>query len=144
MIVYAKHKDLWRPNLIERSDEMIARYRIPDKDPRGPWMTGDLDARNYYSKGIYPIQIPGGRRIPGPPPGRYWTVSEEKFWNLDSDKRIWWGEDGKSEPNIKKFLGEVRNGVVPQTLWSWQVAGSTRNSKRELIRILGGSENDVF
>jgi adenine-specific DNA-methyltransferase len=103
-----------------------------------------LDARNYYSKGVYPIQIPGGRLIPGPPQGRYWTVSESKFWELDRDKRIWWGEDGKSEPNVKKFLSEVRDGVVPQTLWSWKVAGSTRNSKSELIRILGGTEKDIF
>lgn len=123
---------------------MIARYQNPDNDPRGPWMTGDLDARNYYSKGIYPIQISGGRLIEGPPLGRYWTVSEEKFWALDHDNRIWWGEDGKSEPNVKKFLDEVRDGVVPQTLWNWEVAGSTRNSKSELIRIMGGSEGDVF
>jgi adenine-specific DNA-methyltransferase len=144
LMVYAKDKDSWRPNLIERSEGMIARYRNPDNDPRGPWITADLDARNYYSKGIYPIQIPGGRLIKGPPTGRYWSVSEEKFWELHRDNRIWWGEDGKSEPNIKKFLSEVRDGVVPQTLWSWQVAGSTRNSKSELIRILGGTEEDIF
>lgn len=144
LLVYAKDKENWRPNLIDRTEAMTARYTNSDNDPRGPWMTGDLDARNYYSKGEYSIQIPGGRLIPGPPKGRYWTVSEDKFWKLDADNRIYWGADGKSEPNVKKFLSEVRDGVVPQTLWRWQDAGSTRHSKTEIVRIMGGSEEEIF
>lgn len=140
ILLFAKNKNIWRPNLIERSDEMIARYRNPDNDARGPWMTGDLDARNYYSKGEYSIQIPGGSLIQGPPRGRYWVVSEENFWKLHADNRIWWGEDGKSQPNVKKFLSEVRDGVVPQTIWHWSEAGSTRHSKRELNDIMRGVE----
>jgi adenine-specific DNA-methyltransferase len=143
VLVYAKNKSIWRPNLVPRTEAMLARYTNPDNDPRGVWMTGDLDARNYYSKGTYPIQIPGGELIPGPPRGRYWTVSEEKFWKLDADKRIWWGEDGKSQPNIKKFLSEVRDGVVPQTLWPWAEVGSTRNSKSELNAILHGTADEA-
>lgn len=138
LIVYAKDKSLWRPNLLPRSEAMIARYQNPDSDPRGPWMLSDLDARNYYSKGTYPIQIPGGALIDGPPRGRYWTVSEENFWELNRNGRIWWGDDGKSAPNIKRFLGEVRDGVVPQTIWRWQETGSTRNSKSELNAIISG------
>jgi adenine-specific DNA-methyltransferase len=138
VLIYAKDKSVWRPNLVPRTEAMLARYTNPDNDPRGVWMTGDLDARNYYSKGTYSIQIPGGDLIPGPPRGRYWTVSEDKFWDLDGDKRIWWGEDGRSQPNVKKFLNEVRDGVVPQTLWSWSEVGSTRNSKSELNAILHG------
>ncbi len=146
LLVYAKDKEIWRPKLVDRTEAMIARYKNPDNDPRGPWLTGDLDARNYYSKGQYSIQIPGGELIAGPPRGRYWTVSEQKFWELDADNRIWWGDDGKSQPNIKKFLSEVRDGVVPQTIWSWSAVGSTRNSKQELNSIISGeeAETDVF
>jgi adenine-specific DNA-methyltransferase len=144
LIVFAKNKGNWEPNLLERSQAMLDRYQNPDNDPRGPWMLSDLDARNYYSKGTYPIQIPNGELISGPPTGRYWSVSEEKFWELDEDKRIWWGDDGKSAPNVKRFLSEVRDGVIPQTLWSWQQAGSTRNSKSELVKIMAASEDDIF
>ena len=51
VLVYAKHKLAWRPNLLERTEEMEARYTNPDNDPRGPWTSGDLSARNYYGDG---------------------------------------------------------------------------------------------
>jgi adenine-specific DNA-methyltransferase len=51
LLIYAKAKDAWRPNLLERTEDMDARYDNPDNDPRGPWKPGDLSARNYYSEG---------------------------------------------------------------------------------------------
>ncbi|MEI6278981.1 MAG: site-specific DNA-methyltransferase [Verrucomicrobiae bacterium] len=139
VMVFAKFLPAWVPNLVPRSAEMLARYKNPDNDPRGPWMLSDLDARNFYSKGSYSIKCPSGRTVPGPPSGRYWTVSEEKFWALDADKRIWWGEDGKSPPNVKRFLNEVKDGVVPQTIWAWEEVGSTRHSKSEVVQIMHGT-----
>jgi len=145
VLVYAKNGQDWIPKLLARSDEMIARYKNPDNDPRGPWMVSDLDARNYYSKGKYPITTPTGRVIPGPPAGRYWSVSKEKFDELAADNRIWWGPKGESEPNIKRFLSEVRAGVVPQTIWHWKDVGSTRHSKGEVVQIFSDlGESDIF
>ena len=115
VLLYAKNAEIWRPNLLPRSEKMVERYKNPDSDPRGPWLLGDLAARNYYSKGVYSIETPSGKVIPGPPAGSFWRISEEKFKEYDKDNRIWWGESGDNRPGIKKFLSEVRNGVVPQT-----------------------------
>lgn len=145
LLVYAKNKDVWRPNLLERTGDMNARYENPDNDPRGPWKPGDLSARNYYSEGTYPITCPSGRVIPGPPGGNYWRIKEEKFWEMDKDKRIWWGEDGNNVPSIKRFLSEVKPGRVPQTLWEYSEVGHTQDAKKELLSILDfSSSNDVF
>src|SRR5713226_8089412 len=75
VVVYARNAETWRPTLLPRSDEANARYANPDNDPRGDWKPGGLDARNYYSEGVYPITCPSGRVIEGPPPGSYWRVS---------------------------------------------------------------------
>src|ERR1017187_10494038 len=70
VVVYARNANAWRRNLVPRSNQAKDRYKNPDKDPRGPWTSGDLQARNYYSEGTYAITCPSGRLIPGPGAGR--------------------------------------------------------------------------
>ena len=144
IIAYARAASTWSPNLLDRDEEMTARYRNPDDDPRGPWLLSDLAARNPYSAGLYSITTPSGKVIAGPPAGSYWRVSKAKFDELDRDKRIWWGK-GNVRPGIKRFLSEVRAGVVPQTIWSWHDVGSTRNAKQDLSQLLDKqSGDDIF
>ena len=145
ILVYAKNASVWRPNPLPRTEEMNKRYKNPDNDPRGLWLLDNLAARNEYSAGRYPITTPSGRVIDGPPPGSYWRFSEARFHEKDRDGRIWWGRNGSSRPGIKRFLSEVKEGVVPQTIWHWKVAGSTRHSKQELSGILNlGASSDLF
>jgi site-specific DNA-methyltransferase (adenine-specific)/adenine-specific DNA-methyltransferase len=136
ILVYGRNADVWRPNLVPRSDEQDAAYKNRDRDPRGPWKTGDLSARNFYSLGTYAITCPSGRVIPNPPKGMYWRVSREKLTELDADHRIWWGKDGGAIPQIKRFLSEVKQGVVPQTMWFYKDVGHTQDAKKELIEIV--------
>lgn len=145
ILLYAKNGDLWRPNSLPRNEVMIDRYKNPDNDLRGPWLLSDLAARNFYAQGKYSINTPTGRTIDGPPPGSFWRVSKEKFNDLDKDNRIWWGNTGNNRPGIKRFLSEVKEGVVPQTLWSWRDVGSNRNSKQELSQIMSSdNEEELF
>ena len=74
IIVYARNAASWRPRLVPRSEKQNKLYKNPDNDPRGLWRPNNLAARNYYSKGTYAIQCPGGRVIDGPPKGSYWPV----------------------------------------------------------------------
>lgn len=141
ILVYALNAESWRPNLMPRSDKQDKAYTNSDNDPRGPWRPNNLAARNYYSKGTYPITTPSGRVVPGPPPGSYWRVSEERFKELDADGRIYWGKKGDNVPAPKIFLSEVKQGVTPQTFWNYDEVGHTQEAKREVIKILG---DDVF
>ena len=141
ILVFAKSADAFRPNLMPRTERQNKAYRNPDDDPRGPWKTSDLSARNPYSLGIYGITTPGGRVIEGPPKGRYWVISEEKMQQFREDNRIWWGKDKNAIPQIKRFLSEVRDGRVPQTLWPYEEVGHTQDAKKEVVSLFGG---DVF
>ena len=72
----------------------------------------------------------------------YWRVSRNKFQELDKDKRIWWGKDGHAIPQIKRFLSEVKQGVVPQTLWFYKDVGHTQDAKKELLEIVEFENSD--
>lgn len=137
ILLYAKNGELWRPNEMPRSEKLNASYKNPDNDPRGSWTSGDLSARNFYGAGTYPITCPSGRIVPGPPNGMYWRVSKGKFLEMDADKRIWWGADGNNTPRIKRFLNEVKQGVVPQTIWMNGDVGNTQEAKKEVVSLFG-------
>jgi adenine-specific DNA-methyltransferase len=143
VIVYAKSADSWAPRLLPRSQEMEARYGNLDDDPRGAWASDNLTARNFYGAGTYPVICPSGRVIEGPPPGTYWRVSKAKFDELNADKRIWWGADGNNMPRLKRFLTDVQDGRVPQTLWTYDEVGHTQEAKKELIATVDFPNSDV-
>ena len=145
VVVYAASAEKWTPNLLPRTEDQNAAYRNPDNDPRGVWKTSDLSARNYYSEGTYAVTSPSGKVTPAPPKGRYWTVSKEKFDDLDRDNRIWWGKDGNAIPQTKRFLSDVKDGVVPQTMWFYKEVGHTQEAKKELLEVVEfATSDDVF
>lgn len=145
ILIYARDAAGWTPNWLPRTVEQDAAYQNRDNDPRGTWRADGMSARNYYSKGLYAITAPSGRVIPGPPRGRYWTVSEDRFHELDGDGRIWWGEDGDNQPALKRFRTEVKDGRVPQTLWPYSDVGHTQEAKKELLkRVEFASSDSVF
>ena len=142
IVIYAKQKDFWEPQLLPRSESAVARYSNPDNDPRGPWMSGAIQARNYYSKGQYEVTSPSGKKFSNPK-GTYWRYSLERFLGLHKDNRIWWGEEGNGVPRLKRFISEVKDGVVPQTLWKYEDVGHTQEAKEELLKYIDfeNSEN---
>ena len=133
ILVYAKQIELWNRNLLPREDGPSKDYRNPDNDPRGPWNSVSLSARNVYNAGLWGCTTPSGRKIDGPPRGNYWKVSYGKFLDLCEDNRIWWGQNGDGIPRRKVFLSEVQTGMVPQTIWSHDEAGHTQGAKREVM-----------
>lgn len=143
LLVYAKTVEQWERNLLPRSLAQQADYKNPDNDPRGPWNSVALSARNFYSLGEWSVTTPSGRFIPGPPKGRYWAVSLEKFKELCADNRIWWGRSGAGVPRRKAFLSEVQEGIVPATIWFHNDAGNTQEAKKEILAVTS-QDTDVF
>jgi len=141
ILIYAKSESAWKPNPMPRSEKQDKAYKNLDNDQRGLWKTSDLSARNPYSLGIYSVTCPSGRVIGGPPKGRYWSISKEKLHELDADRRIWWGRNGDSIPQLKRFLSDVKQGVVPQTIWPYEEVGHTQDAKKEIVALFG---EDVF
>ena len=70
-----------------------------------------------------------------PPEGRSWVVNEERYQELVSDNRIWFGESGNNVPAVKKFLSEVKQGVTPTSFWDYDEVGHTDGSNKALKSI---------
>lgn len=135
IVVYAKNKETWKPNLLPRTANMDSRYKNPDNDPRGPWTSSDFTARTYSASTDYPITTPSGRVV-SPTKSRSWISSKEEFERLVADNRIWFGAKGNNVPRKKTFLNEVQGGVVPMTTWMYDDVGSTQDAKKEVKALM--------
>lgn len=140
ILAYAKNKETWRPNLLPRTEEMNARYKNPDNDPRGLWKSSDLLVKTYSATTDYPITTPSGR-IVSPSAGSCWRVSKKKFEEMVNDNRIWFGKDGNNVPSIKRFLSEVQEGSVSKTIWLRTEVGDNQEAKQEIKAF---NNDDVF
>lgn len=141
LLVFAKSGDTWTPRLLPRSAEADARYENIDNDARGPWKPSDLTARNYYSKGLYEVTSPSGKKF-NSGVGRYWRQSYDKFLEMEKDNCIWWGPNGDAMPAQKRFLSDVQQGIVPQTIWFYKDVGHTQEAKKELLRYVEFRDNE--
>ena len=140
ILVYAKNKDIWRPNLLQRTDEAEARYKNPDNDPRGVWKSTDFSVKTYSAANDYPITTPTGRVV-NPPESRCWVTSKERFNELVADNRIWFGKTGNNVPSLKKFLTEVKEGTTSLTIWLYEEVGHNQDAKKEVKQF---NSKDVF
>ncbi len=131
ILVYSKKIEAFSLGKFSRSDEANARYKNPDNDSRGVWISGDLSVKTYSKKYDYPIKTPNGKLI-NPPHGSCWRVSKERFEELVNENRVWFGEDGNNVPRLKRFLSDVIDGMVPTTIWKHGDVGHNQEGRQEL------------
>jgi adenine-specific DNA-methyltransferase len=43
-------------------------------------------------------------------------------------------------PAIKRFLTEVKQGIVPETIWTYKEVGHTQDAKRTVLEVLGNEQ----
>ena len=133
ILVYAKNRMLWYPQLLSRTDDMNARYKNIDNDPRGPWKPVDSTAQGGHGtkNQFYVLTAPNGKQHTLPS-GRCWLYTESVMKQMIQDNRIWFGESGNNVPAIKRFLTEVKQGVACQTIWKYEDVGHSQEGKKEL------------
>ena len=136
ILVYAKNKELFRPNLLPRSEAMNRRYANPDNDPRGPWKPGGFSVKTYSKEYDYPIETPSGKVV-YPPKGSCWQTSRENYRKKLADNRIYFGPRGDSKPQLKQFLSEVQQGVVCKSIWPYDEVGHNQVSRSEILKLFG-------
>lgn len=136
LVVYAKEKIKWYPNLLNRSEEMNARYRNFDNDPRGVWKAENSTAQAGHGTDsqFYIFVAPNGKEH-HLPKGRCWLYTKSVMDGMIADNRVWFGKDGNNVPAIKRFLSEVKQGTASQTIWKHTDVGHSQDAKKEIHEI---------
>ena len=140
ILVYAKAYSKVALSMLSRSEGQDAAYKNPDKDPRGAWKASDLTRPEHRDRDFYGLITPSGREV-FPSKGRSWSRPKDEIERLRKDDRLWFGKDGSAIPSLKRFLSEVQDGVIPQTIWLREEVGDNQEAKQGIKQIFS---DDVF
>ncbi len=140
VLVYARDKTKFESarNPIDLTAEVLARYKNPDNDPRGPWQSVSANAQAGHATAsqFYTLTLPSGRLV-DPPKGRCWLYTKEKMQAEVTAGNIWFGEHGDNAPRVKKFLRDSKDtGLTPETIWRASDVGTNDDAKKHLISLL--------
>lgn len=131
VLMYAKSIETFTIGQLDRTEENEKRYKNPDNDSRGNWTSGDLSVKTYNANTDYEIVTPSGRKVK-PPHGACWRVSKDRFVELVNDNRIWFGATGDNVPRLKRFLSEIKEGIVPTSMLFNKDVGHSQEGRQEL------------
>ena len=142
LIAFAKNVDKASFNGLGRGEKQNRAYKNPDGDPRGPWKATPLHAKSGNPSNQYEYRFANGV-VWKPPIGTYHRFSRDSLAELDRTGRLWFGRNGKSVPARKSYLSEVKQTVVPVTVWLHSDVGSNHDAKTEIRSIFKESYFDT-
>lgn len=131
ILVYSRSRNFVR-NLLPRTEKQNHLYKYDSNDGKGRWRPDNLSVRTYSQSYDYPIINPNTGVSYNPPSGRCWMTNKETIAKWIEETRVFFGQDGKGAPQLKRYLNEVQNGVVPTTYWSYDDCGHNDEARKEI------------
>jgi len=122
---------------LERGEKQNIRYQNPDNDERGPWTSTDLLRMEHRDNSVYTIVSPNGKKWT-PQSGTSWRHPETEMLQLIANNEVTFGSDGNAKPRRKRFLSEVKQGIIPQTIWKHDEVSHTQEAKQSLNKLFDG------
>lgn len=120
------------------SDKDLSKYKNPDNDPRGPWMSDNLTGlatKEQRPNLHYDIVNPEtGDKYP-PLASRGWAYGPDTMATLIADRRILWPSSVDGRPRLKRFQDTLRSEVTGFS--TFRDFGFTTDGTREVTRLLG-------
>lgn len=142
ILCYSRSKENWKRNLAPRTDKQNKFYKYDDGDGRGSWRPDNVLVKSFSETGVFGIKNPTTGKIHFPPDGSCYRFNEEKSKQMLLDNRFYFGKDGKGKPQLKRYLSEVNQGVVPQTIWKYDEVSHSQGGKKRLNEIISGNVFD--
>lgn len=134
VLCYSKNINHFTLGMLPRTEEMNARYKNPDNDPRGDWKPGDCVGNGERKNGYYDVVSPITGKVFNVPQGKHWVYAPETMKQLLGENRIYFGKDGNAFPAVKQFLSDV-SGRRASSLLLYEDYGHTDMAKKDLIKL---------
>ena len=138
LLVYAKNAEKFKAtrNRLPLPQTILARYKNPDNDPRGPWqsVSANVQAGHATKSQFYTLIGPNGTRHV-PPNGRCWVYNREKMHAEIERNSVWFGSRNKGVPRLKRFLNGSSAGLNPETLWLAADVGTPDAAKKHILEL---------
>lgn len=142
ILIFAKNKADWRPNRLERTAEMDARYTNPDNHPKGQWKATPIYAKRSgsASEKAFKFTFKNGV-VWTAPPGTSPRFPAYKMKEMDENDEFWFGKEGTAKPSRKTFLSELKiEGPPAPTIWLHSEAGHNHEAREE-VKALNSEES---
>ena len=140
ILVFRKSAGMHR-GLLPRSEKQNSLYKYDDNDGKGKYRTDNLSVKTYSPDYDYEIKNPNTNKSYSPPKGRCWMTNQNKMQQLIDDNRVFFGKNGNGAPQLKRYLNEVQQGLVPTSWWPHEEAGHNDESRKEIKKL---SDDNFF
>lgn len=134
IVVYQK-SNLFERKLLPRTDKQDSLYKYDSKDGKGLWRPDNLTVKTISESYLYKIVNPQTGKSYLPSQGRCWLTNKETMIKWIEEKRVFFGKKGEGAPQLKRYLSEVQQGVIPNSYWSYDEVGHTDSSRKELKKL---------
>ncbi|WP_292063664.1 site-specific DNA-methyltransferase [Brevundimonas sp. UBA7664] len=137
ILVYARNKEIWRPNRLPIATKTSTKRSNADDDARGAWISVDYTCnknRQERPRLYYPIKNPNTGEEVWPKETAVWRFSPETHAKNVEEGLVYWGKKGtNSVPRYKNFKAVEATDQVPTTLWLHEDVGNTQEAKKEAV-----------
>ncbi|ABI68851.1 site-specific DNA-methyltransferase [Syntrophomonas wolfei] len=134
ILVYRKSENFVR-NLLPRTDKQNSLYKYDSNDGYGPWRPDNLSVKTYSKEYDFTIINPTTGVEYNPPKGRCWVTNKNTIDKWIKEGRVFFGQTGNGAPQLKRYLNEVQQGVVPITYWSYDECGHNDEARKEIKQL---------
>ena len=134
VLVYSKNKSGTKTKLLDRTEEMNAKYKNPDNDPEGLWRDDNPVARTKSDKDRYAIQSPftGALHYPGSGAWRNTKTNMKKFLEKWGSKYV---EKDIQDGRTKALV--IKGASIP-------CVNIEQNLDNNPVVLFGGEKDDVL
>ncbi|ELA7830745.1 site-specific DNA-methyltransferase [Vibrio alginolyticus] len=138
ILVYQRSKSFNR-NLLPRTEKQNSLYKYDSNDGKGLWRSDNLTVKTVSEDYLYEIINPKTGKSYTPTQGRCWLTNQERMAEWIEEGRVFFGMKGDGAPQLKRYLSEVQDGVIPNTYWSYEDVGHTDSARKELKKLFESS-----